>query len=178
MRTIRRLYFYLVTLISLEVVIWGLVNLLRTTVDLLPGKGSANLLSNGLSLVLVGLPIGLLHWYFAQREALKDEEERTTRIRALFFYALRAALLVPVVQSLIAILSRILLPLFSELPGRAFFGSNGTAVDNLIAIAVNLAAFAYVERRLQDDWKAGLPDNHLAEVRRLYPHPVVAIPWC
>jgi hypothetical protein len=40
MRTIRRLYFYLVTLISLEVVIWGLVNLLRTTVDLLPGTGS------------------------------------------------------------------------------------------------------------------------------------------
>ena len=111
MRTIRRLYFYLVTLISLEVVIWGLVNLLRTTVDLLPGKGGTSLLSSGLSLVLVGLPIGLLHWHFAQGEALKDEDERATRIRALFFYALRAAILVPVVQSLLAIFSRTLLQL-------------------------------------------------------------------
>jgi len=31
MRSIRRLYFYLVALISLEVVVWGLINLLRTT---------------------------------------------------------------------------------------------------------------------------------------------------
>ena len=30
MRTIRRLYFYAVALISLEVVIWGLIGLLRS----------------------------------------------------------------------------------------------------------------------------------------------------
>mgnify|MGYP001024426102 CR=1 FL=1 len=168
MRTIRRLYFYLVTLISLEVVIWGLVNLLRTTVDLLPGQGDTDLLSNGLSLVLVGLPIGLLHWHFAQRDALKDEDERATRIRALFFYALRAALLVPVVQSLLAIFSRLLLDLLGLNPASALVGAGQTAIDNLIAIAINLAAFAYVERRLQDDWQADTPENHLAEVRRLY----------
>ena len=38
----------------------------------------------------------------------------------------------------------------------------------MIAIAINLAAFAYVERRLQDDWQVNPPDHHLAEVRRLY----------
>ena len=168
MRTIRRLYFYLVALISLEVVIWGLVNLLRTTVDLLPGKGGTSLLSSGLSLVLVGLPIGLLHWHFAQSEALKDEEERATRIRALFFYALRAAILVPVVQSLLAIFSRTLLQLLGLNTISAIVGSGQTTIDNLIAIAINLAAFAYVERRLQDDWQANPPDHHLAEVRRLY----------
>jgi hypothetical protein len=168
MRTIRRLYFYLVALISLEVVIWGLVNLLRTTVDILPGSGSADLLSNGLSLVLVGLPIGLLHWLIAQREALKDEEERATRIRALFFYALRAALLVPVVQSLLAILSRLLLTLFGLNPAFSIVGSGQTTIDNLIAVAVNLALFAYFERRLLDDWQANPPVNHLSEVRRLY----------
>jgi hypothetical protein len=168
MRTIRRLYFYLVTLISLEVVIWGLVNLLRTTVDLLPGTGSTNLLSKGLSLVLVGLPIVLLHWYFTQGEALKDEDERATRIRALFFYALRAAILVPVVQSLLAIFSRTLLQLLGLNTISAIVGSGQTTIDNLIAIAINLAAFAYVERRLQDDWQVNPPDHHLAEVRRLY----------
>ena len=168
MRTIRRLYFYLVSLISAEVALWGLVNLLRTTVDLLPGKGGANLLSSGLSLVLVGLPIALLHWSVAQREALRDEEERATRIRALFFYTLRAALLVPVVQSLLAILSRWILTGLRLNPISALVGSGQTTLDNLIAIAVNLALFAYVQRRLEDDWQANVPGNSLAEVRRLY----------
>lgn len=168
MRTIRRLYFYMVSLISAEVALWGLVNLLRTTVDLLPGKGGANLLSSGLSLVLVGLPIALLHWSVAQREALRDEEERATRIRALFFYALRAALLVPVVQSLLAILSRWILIGLRLNPISALVGSGQTTLDNLIAIAVNLALFAYVQRCLKDDWQVNVPGNSLAEVRRLY----------
>lgn len=168
MHTIRRLYFYLVTLISLELVVWGLINLLRTTVDLLPGTGAANLLSNGLSLVLVGLPIGLLHWSVAQRDALKDDEERSTRIRAVFFYALRAALLVPVVQSLVSIFKRLFLSAFSPFPARSTYGIENPIIDNLIAIAINLAAFALVERLLQRDWQANPPDHHLGEVRRLY----------
>jgi hypothetical protein len=33
MKSIRRLYFYLVAFISIEVVLWGLVSLLRSIVD-------------------------------------------------------------------------------------------------------------------------------------------------
>jgi len=33
MKSIRRLYFYLVALISVEVVVWGLISLLRSIVD-------------------------------------------------------------------------------------------------------------------------------------------------
>ena len=33
MKSIRRLYFYLVALISIEVIVWGLVGLLRSIVD-------------------------------------------------------------------------------------------------------------------------------------------------
>ena len=59
MRTIRRLYFYAVALISLEVVIWGLIGLLRSIFSSRL-VSTANVLAQALALVLVGLPIFLL----------------------------------------------------------------------------------------------------------------------
>ena len=40
MKTVRRLYFYSVALISLEVVLWGLINLLRSIIDQTVGGGA------------------------------------------------------------------------------------------------------------------------------------------
>ena len=40
MKTVRRLYFYAVALISLEVVLWGLINLLRSIIDETVGGGA------------------------------------------------------------------------------------------------------------------------------------------
>ena len=40
MKTVRRLYFYAVALISLEVVLWGLINLLRSIIDQTVGGGA------------------------------------------------------------------------------------------------------------------------------------------
>ena len=61
MKTVRRLYFYAVALISLEVVLWGLINLLRSIIDQTVG-GGAEALASALALILVGLPIFLFHW--------------------------------------------------------------------------------------------------------------------
>jgi hypothetical protein len=168
MRTIRRLYFYLVTLISLELVIWGIIALGRTIVDNLPGGGTGNLLAGGLSLVLVGVPIFLIHWRVVQRDALKDEEERGNRLRALYLYGARIGILIPVVQNVLAIISRLLLSLFGLNPNQAFIGSGQTVADNLIAIVINLIAWAYIERILRSDLNANLPSSTMGEVRRLY----------
>jgi hypothetical protein len=168
MRTIRRLYFYLVTLISLELVIWGIVSVGRTIVDNLPGGGTGNLLAGGLSLVLVGVPIFFIHWRVVQRDALRDEEERGNRLRALYLYGARIGILIPVVQNVLAIISRLLLSLFGLNPNQAFIGSGQTVADNLIAIVINLIAWAYIERILRSDWAASLSGNTLGEVRRLY----------
>ena len=168
MRTIRRLYFYLVTLISLELVIWGIIALGRTIVDNLPGVGTGNLLAGGLSLVLVGVPIFLIHWRVVQRDALRDEEERGNRLRALYLYGARIGILIPVVQNVLAIISRLLLTFFGLNPNQAFIGYGQTLADNLIAIVINLIAWAYIERILRSDWSANLPGYILGEVRRLY----------
>jgi hypothetical protein len=58
MKTIRRLYFYAVALISLEVVLWGLIGLLRSIVGQVIND-SAQALAQALSLILVGVPIFL-----------------------------------------------------------------------------------------------------------------------
>ena len=106
MRTIRRLYFYLLALIGSQAVVWGAVNLLRTLFD--QGvSGPVTVLATGLSLVIVGLPVFLLHWLVAQRDASRDEEEHTSRIRAVFLYAVRVWTLIPILYSLLALLNRL-----------------------------------------------------------------------
>src|SRR5262245_27003602 len=86
MKTVRRLYVYLVTLISLEVVLWGLISLLRSIVDETVG-GGAEVLAQALALILVGVPIFLVHWLWAQNTSKRDDEEKTAGLRALFFYS-------------------------------------------------------------------------------------------
>jgi hypothetical protein len=161
MRTIRRLYIYLVTLISLELIVWGLINLLQTSFSTLPRFGT-NLLASGLSLVLVGLPFFLLHGWLAQREARRDPEEQSSPVRALFHYAARLALLSPAVIEL----SNLLKDLFDALLRAAGAYSATTTLDRVISIALNLAAWAIMERLLRRDWAALPQGEALVGVRR------------
>ena len=59
MKTVRRLYFYAVALISVEVVLWGLINLLRSIVDETVG-GAADALAQALALVPPRGPLRLV----------------------------------------------------------------------------------------------------------------------
>src|SRR5512147_2956498 len=110
MRTVRRLYFYLVTFIALEMVIWGTISLAQTLLEE-PAGGAANVLSSGLALVLVGVPVFLLHGAVVQRDAARDPEERANRLRAIFFYAVRLATQVPLLINAIYAVVRLLLGL-------------------------------------------------------------------
>src|SRR5574342_660159 len=101
MKSIRRLYFYLVAIISIEVVLWGTISLLRSIVDKTI-SGGADALARALALILVGLPIFLIHWLWAQRVSAREEEEKTASLRALFLYAILLGTLVPVVQNLLS----------------------------------------------------------------------------
>lgn len=165
MRTVRRLYIYLVTLLSLELVVWGVINLLQNSLSAAPGS-TANLFASGLSQVLVGLPFFLLHGWIAQREARQDPEEQASRLRALFHYAARLTLLSPVVLDLFNLLKEPLqfllgVPvLHTILPG-------ASPLERLIAIAINLAAWAVMERLLRADWRANPDAEARIEVRRL-----------
>jgi hypothetical protein len=168
MRSIRRLYFYLVAFISLEVVIWGLINLLRTIFagkTLFPG---ADTLAQALALILVGVPLFAFHWLWAQRAAFRDEEEHAATLRAVFLYAALLATLIPVVQNTLALFDRLLISGAQLEVSRSILGSTQTWQDNLIAIVLNGIAAAYFFNVLRMDWRSLKERENFADVRRLY----------
>lgn len=168
MPTIRRLYFFTVAFISVEVVLWGLIGLLRATLStglILPG---AEVLAQSLALILVGVPIFLLHWGWAQRAARMDGEEHAATLRAVFLYAILLATLIPVAQNLLALLNRSFIVLAGLESSRALLGGSQGWVDNLIAIFFNLVAAAYFYRVTQIDWLTLLDVENFRDARRLY----------
>ena len=168
MKSIRRLYFYLVAFISIEVVLWGLVGLLRSIAEDTI-SGGADALAQALALILVGVPIFLFHWLWVQRAAAREEEEKTATLRAVFFYAILLATLIPVVQNLLSFIDRALVQGAGLGVGRAFvLFREQTLADNLIAIVMNGIVAAYFWNILREEWQT-LPDReNFTEVRRLY----------
>src|SRR5512143_3644849 len=137
MKSIRRLYFYLVAFISIEVIVWGLVGLLRSIVDNTI-SGGADALAQALALILVGVPIFLIHWLWAQRAAARAEEEKTASIRAVCLYAILLATFIPVVQNLLSFIDRSLGEVTGLGVARSFSAfRNQTIADKLIAILMN-----------------------------------------
>lgn len=167
MKTVRRLYIYAVALISVEIVLWGLINLLRSILSQTVG-GTAEVLARALALTVVGLPIFLFHWLWAQRLASADEEERTASLRAVYFYGILLATLIPLIQNLLALADRLLLAAAGLQVGRALLGGGGTAPDNVIAIAINGVVALYFWTVLRTEWRSLRDPANFADVRRLY----------
>lgn len=166
MKTIRRLYTYLITLISLEVVIWGMIRLARTFTN--PKiDGNAGQVAGALALILVGLPIFLLHWWMAQRQAVEEEEEQYSLIRALFFYGAILGTLIPIIQNTLALVNRLLITIFNQPLRSATFGGRQIWSDNLIAIFINALLGSYIYYILQKDWEEKPPNENLPNIRRL-----------
>ncbi|MFZ5885562.1 MAG: DUF5671 domain-containing protein [Chloroflexota bacterium] len=168
MKSIRRLYFYLVAFISAEVVAWGLIGLLRSIVNKTV-SGGAEVLARALALILVGVPIFLVHWLWAQRVSAQDEEEREASLRAVYLYAILLATLIPVVQNVLSLIDRTLAQAAGLGAERAFsIFRHQTLSDNLIAIVMNLLLAAYFWNVLRSDWAALKERENFADVRRLY----------
>lgn len=167
MKTVRRLYFYAVALISLEVVLWGGIGLLRSIVNSL-SIGGAEALAQALALILVGVPIFLFHWLWVQRTSARDDEEKTASLRAVFFYAALIGTLVPVVQNLLALINRLLLGATKLSVERAILGGSQTWPDNLIAITMNLIVAFYFWNLLRGEWQTLSETENFVEIRRLY----------
>ncbi|CAG0985497.1 hypothetical protein ANAEL_01997 [Anaerolineales bacterium] len=168
MKTIRRLYFYAVAIISIEVVTWGVIDLLRSIFSADRITNDTSTLAGALSRIFVGVPIFLIHWLWAQRASAKDDEEKTAGIRAIFFYGILLGTLIPAVQNLLALIDRTFLSAANIYVTRAIVGGTQTWVDNLIAIIVNLLIAAYFWKTLQDEWRTLPETESFTEIRRLY----------
>lgn len=168
MKTIRRLYFYAVAFISIEVVLWGMIGLLRSMWSAEEIISSASALAQALSLIFVGVPIFLIHWAWAQRVSAGDEEEHSAGIRAIFLYGILLGSLIPVVQNLLALIDRAFLAAANLYTYRAVLGGSQSWTDNLIAIAINLLIAAYFWNVLKSNWQSLTAPESFAEIRRLY----------
>jgi len=167
MKSIRRLYFYLVAFISIEIVVWGLVGLIRSIVDQTV-SGGADALAQALALILVGVPIFLIHWLWAQRVSAQDEEERTAGLRASFLYAILFGTLIPVIQNLLAFIDRSFIAAARIDSFRALVGGSQTLADNFIAILMNGIVAAYFWNVLRSEWAILTDKENFSDVRRLY----------
>lgn len=168
MKSIRRLYFYLVAFISVEVVVWGLVGLLRSIIDQTV-SGGADALAQALALILVGVPIFLIHWLWAQRVSAQEPEEQSAALRAVFLYAILLGTLIPVVQNLLSFIDRSLVEVTGLGAARAFSSfREQTLADNLIAIIMNAIVASYFWTVLDKDWATLTDKKNFSEVRRLY----------
>jgi hypothetical protein len=172
MRTIRRLYFYSVALVSLEVVLWGLIGLARS---FFCGKGNtacgtAAILSQGLALILVGVPVFGFHWGMAGRYSRQDEEERASGVRAAFLYGALLGTLIPILQNTLALLDRLAVQAVGLSPAQAILGPNQIWSDNLIAMLMNGIVAAYFITVLRADWHDIAPKDSFTDIRRIYRH--------
>jgi uncharacterized membrane protein len=168
MKSIRRLYFYLVAFISIEVVVWGLIGLLRSILDDVV-SGGAEALAQALALILVGLPIFLIHWLWAQRASARDEEEKTATLRAVFLYAILLATLIPIAQNFLSFIDRALVQSTGLGAERAYSAfRDQTLADNLIAILMNAVVAAYFRNVLKSEWATLTDSDNFSDVRRLY----------
>ncbi len=168
MKTIRRLYFYAVAAISIEVVLWGIITLLRSIFNADKIVDGTSTLAQALSLILVGVPIFLVHWLWAQRVSAKDDEEKTASVRAIFLYGILLGTLIPAVQNLLALIDRTFLATANLYTYRAIVGGSQTWIDNLIAIIINLLIAAYFWNILKAEWRTLPETENFAEIRRLY----------
>jgi len=167
MKTIRRLYFYAVAFISMEVVLWGLIGLARSIFSDSVG-GGVDQLAQALALILVGVPVFGIHWWAAQRSAKNDVGEHASGVRAFFFYAAMLALLVPLVQNGLAFLNRLILTAFDLSVSRAVFGGSQSLSDNLIAALMNALLAIYFLSVLRADWQSVKDNASLRITRRIY----------
>ncbi len=168
MRTVRRLYLYLVAFLSLEVLLWGIIGLAREAADTTTVGGGVQRLATALALLIVGVPVFGVHWGLAQGLARREAEERAAPTRALFLYAVLLATLIPCVQNLLALFTRALLYRLALPVHLAWVGGQQTWLDNLIALFLNALTAAVFWQLLRAEWKQLDQIQAFADVRRLY----------
>ncbi len=167
MLTVRRIYLYLVAAISLVVVTWSIIGLLRLILDEGIGRGQITGLATWLAAIIVGLPIFLFHWLTAQKYAAADEEERASVVRRIFFYGLMGAGAAPIISNVYRLVDNV----FLSLTGGTFetyYPYDLTTGQHLAAIVVWGVVWLYLWRQVrQDNQTVRLQDANLT-VRRLY----------
>ncbi|MBI5293543.1 MAG: hypothetical protein HY872_16830 [Chloroflexi bacterium] len=169
MVAIRRWYVYLVCAISLQSVTWAVIALLRGLLIGLERPVTATAFE--IAVIIVGLPLFLGHWLWAQRLAATeaDAQERGSAVRRLYLYGTLAGFLAPALANAFALLRTLFsLALSAYRPDYLNYTAGQTAGRALAALAVLGLMWFYHSRVLRADSLGAPETGNLATVRRLY----------
>lgn len=174
MRSVRRWYIFLVATISLQAVTWAVIALLRNLLGVW-GERSTEAIAFQVAVIVIGLPVFLIHWLWAQRLAAGDPEERAAVLRRLYLYGNMAVLLAPAVSNAYELcggLLGLLLDPGGSWRGGVQFGSGQTIIQgllgNLIPILLLGLLWLYHRQVAMADAAATPPTGNNALIRRLY----------
>jgi hypothetical protein len=177
MNSILRWYQYIVSAFSLQAVTWAVIALLRNllTPALNPISGSVSYATETMALqlavIIIGLPLFLVHWVWAER-AQEQDEESFALVRPFYIFFMMSAFLIPFltnstgfVASALRLMSRetLIIPSYSsQLPDRA------NLVYTLVAMAV-LTLMWFFHFRLAKTSYAGSADAApVTTIRRIH----------
>ena len=170
MNNVRRGYIYVACIASLQAVAWAAISLLRNL--LAPGvyrslQGTALQLAT----IVVGLPVFVVHWLWAQRLAGRDREERGAALRRLYLYGAMAIFLRSFITNTLDLLDGLLRLAFGlRTEGYRYAGLSQAAVlvHPLVAMAILALLWAYHRRIALADAREIPEEGRAATVRRWY----------
>jgi hypothetical protein len=171
MGNVRRWYVYLVSAVTIQSVTWATINLIRNLI--IPGVDSpTTAIAFQISVIVITLPLFLVHWIWAQRQAASDLDERASLPRLLYLYVMMAAFLGPLINNAYQFI-RALLHLAFDVAPTGTSWSPAMAPErsvwfNLVPIIVLGLLWFYNQRIRSEDEKA-VPGTEVASVvRQLY----------
>jgi len=171
MITVRRWYIFLVSAISLQAVTWAIIALLR---NLLTQGFSAPVEATAfqIAVVVIGLPVFLVHWLWAQNLARQTVDERQSVVRRLYLYGMLAGFLGPFAANTYTLVVTLLRLLVNDPnPGRGFFtflSPGDMIIHALLALVVLGLLWFYHHWILAQDTQNVPQTGNPALVRRLY----------
>jgi hypothetical protein len=168
MGSVKQWYIYIVSAITLNAVAWAVIYLVRELL-IRKLKTPIEVLALMISILVVGLPIYLAHWLWAQRNVTSDPEERESLARLSYLYVMMALFLAPLIISAFGILKALLHLVFSANPtGYGFRPPLQSLTFNLSAAVILALLWFYHQRIRAGDAKILPATDASIIVRHLY----------
>ena len=166
MVNVRRFYIYLVSAISLQAVTWSIIGLLRNLI-LEGNRAPVTSVAFQIAVIVIGLPIYLVHWLWAQRLVSRNTSERESALRRLYLYGMLAGFLSPFISNLY----RLIANLFSFVLENVGTGLTSPAelfIPHIVAMVFLAIIWFYHQRIVSVDARAIPETGNSAAIHRLY----------
>ncbi len=152
----KRWYIYVTSAVGLQALTWAVITLLRNMV-IESIKPNTDEIAYQIAIILVGLPIYIVHWLWAQRLAQGNKEDKGSFPRCLYLYLVLAGALGPILNNIYGLFA-----------AGVVEGIGSAYLMNLIPIVILAVVFAYHNRVLNEDIRN--LDGRVGDptVRRLY----------